>query len=123
MKKYPPSPKKATAQTVASNNIIAYGIFRFHEGMSICRFHELSHTFATMALSSGVDVKTLSSMLGHYSAGFTLDTYTHITNDMQRGAAEKIGGFMETATAKPEPEPPDPPEESRCKVIPFERVG
>ena len=31
------------------------------------------------ALSSGVDVKTLSSMLGHYSAGFTLDTYTHIT--------------------------------------------
>ena len=55
--------------------------------------------------------------------GFTLDTYTHITNDMQRGAAEKIGGFMETATAKPEPEPPDPPEESRCKVIPFERVG
>ena len=80
-------------------------------------------TFATMALFSGVDVKTLSSMLGHYSAGFTLDTYTHITNDMQRGAAEKIGGFMETATAKPEPEPPDPPEESRCKVIPFERVG
>ena len=73
--------------------------------------------------SSGVDVKTLSSMLGHYSAGFTLDTYTHITNDMQRGAAEKIGGFMETATAKPGPEPPDPPEESRCKVIPFERVG
>ena len=65
----------------------------------------------------------IDPMLGHYSAGFTLDTYTHITNDMQRGAAEKIGGFMETATAKPEPEPPDPPEESRCKVIPFERVG
>ena len=38
-------------------------------------------------------------LLGHFSAGFTLDTYTHITNDMQRGAAEKIGGFMETATA------------------------
>lgn len=92
-------------------------------GLPHIRFHDLRHTFATMALSSGVDVKTLSSMLGHYSAGFTLDTYTHITNDMQRGAAEKIGGFMETATAKPEPEPPDPPEESRCKVIPFESVG
>lgn len=38
-------------------------------------------------------------MLGPYSTGFTLDTYTHITNDMRRGAAEKIGGFMETATA------------------------
>ena len=68
-------------------------------------------------------IRDRSSMLGHYSAGFTLDTYTHITTDMQRGAAEKIGGFMETATAKLEPEPPDPPEESRCKVIPFERVG
>ena len=87
------------------------------------RFHDLRHTFATMAISSGVDVKTLSSMLGHYSAGFTLDTYTHITNDMQRGAAEKIGGFMESATAANAPEPPDPPEENRCKVIPFERVG
>ena len=87
------------------------------------RFHDLRHTFATMAISSGVDVKTLSSMLGHYSAGFTLDTYTHITNDMQRGAAEKIGGFMGSATAITTPEPPDPPKESRCKVIPFEKVG
>lgn len=87
------------------------------------RFHDLCHTFATMTLSSGMDVKTLSSMLGHFSAWFILDTYTYITNDMQRGAAEKIGGFTETATTKPEPEPPDPPEESQCKVIPFERVG
>ncbi len=81
------------------------------------------HTFATMALSSGVDVKTLSSMLGHFSAGFTLDTYTHITNDMQRGAAEKIGGFMESVTAKPTPESPDPTGEGECRIIPFERVG
>ena len=35
----------------------------------------------------------------------------------------KIGGFMESATATSTPEPPDPPEESRCKVIPFEKVG
>ena len=49
-------------------------------------------------------------MLGYYSVAFTLDTYTHITNDMQRGAVEKIGGFMETTTAKSEPEPPAPPE-------------
>lgn len=53
----------------------------------------------------------------------TMDTYTHITNDMQRGAAEKIGDFMESTTATTTPEPPDPPEENRCKVIPFEKVG
>lgn len=87
------------------------------------RFHDLRHTYATLAIANGVDVKTLASMLGHHSAGFTLDTYTHVTNDMQKGAAEKIGGFMQTATAAITPEPPDPPEQSRCKVIPFERVG
>lgn len=87
------------------------------------RFHDLRHTFATNALAGGVDAKTLSGILGHFSAGFTLDTYKHITNDMQRGAAEKIGGFMESTTAATTPEPPDPPEESRCKAIPFERVG
>ena len=54
------------------------------------RFHDLRHTFATMALGSGMDVKTLSSMLGHVSAATTLDIYTHITDDMQRTAAAYI---------------------------------
>ena len=97
MKKYPPSPKKATAQTVASNNIIAYGIFRFHEGMSICRFHELSHTFATLALQNGVDIKTVSGMLGHFSAGFTLDTYAHVTTSAQKEAARTMGKVLTAA--------------------------
>ena len=44
-------------------------------GLPRIRFHDLRHTFATMALQNGVDVKTVSSMLGHYSAGFTLDTF------------------------------------------------
>ena len=47
------------------------------------RFHDLRHTFATMALQNGVDAKTLSCMLGHYDAGFTLRTYTHATRQMQ----------------------------------------
>ena len=52
-------------------------------GLPRIRFHDLRHTFATMALQNGVDVKTVSSMLGHYSAGFTLDTYAHVTTDAQ----------------------------------------
>ena len=58
------------------------------------RFHDLRHTFATLALQNGVDVKTVSSMLGHYDAGFTLRTYTHATRQMQQKAAEKMGSFM-----------------------------
>ena len=44
-----------------------------------------------MALQNGVDVKTVSSMLGHYSAGFTLDTYAHVTTDAQLKAAQTMG--------------------------------
>ena len=53
------------------------------------------HTFATAALQNGVDVKTVSSMLGHYDAGFTLRTYTHATRQKQEQAAEKMGNFMD----------------------------
>lgn len=40
-----------------------------------------------MAIQQGVDAKTVSSILGHYSAGFTLDTYTHVTNEMRKKLA------------------------------------
>ena len=63
-------------------------------GLPDLRFHDLRHTFATHALSSGVDVKTLSGILGHTRAAFTLDTYTHTTGDMQKRAAEVVGDFM-----------------------------
>ena len=63
-------------------------------GLEHIRFHDLRHTFATLALQNGVDVKTVSSMLGHYDAGFTLRTYTHATRQMQQKAAEKMGSFM-----------------------------
>ena len=61
------------------------------------RFHDLRHTFATMALQNGVDVKTVSSMLGHYSAGFTLDTYAHVTTDAQLKAAQTMGNILSRA--------------------------
>ena len=53
------------------------------------------HTFATHALTSGVDAKTLSGILGHTNASFTLDTYTHVTPDMQQEASHIVGGFLE----------------------------
>ena len=66
---------------------------------------------------------TRQAMLGHYSAGFTLDTYTHVTNHMQIQAADKMGSFIDTALPETAPTPPEPPESSGCKVIPFEMVG
>jgi integrase len=63
-------------------------------GLPNIRFHDLRHTFATHALTSGVDAKTLSGILGHTNASFTLDTYTHVTTDMQQRASDIVGGFM-----------------------------
>jgi integrase len=64
-------------------------------GLEHIRFHDLRHTFATLALQNGVDIKTVSSMLGHYDAGFTLRTYTHATRQKQDEAANTMGNFME----------------------------
>ena len=64
-------------------------------GLEHLRFHDLQHTFATTALQNGVDVKTVSSMLGHYDAGFTLRTYTHATRQKQDEAAQTMGNFIE----------------------------
>ena len=66
-------------------------------GAEHIRFHDLRHTFATLSLKNGVDVKTLSGALGHYSAGFTLSTYTHATSEMKRDAAETIGNVISAA--------------------------
>lgn len=72
------------------------------------RFHDLRHTFATMALGSGMDVKTLSTMLGHVSAATTLDIYTHITNPMRSEAAAKID--QRIGKAAPQESPAEPQE-------------
>lgn len=66
-------------------------------GLPKVRFHDLRHTFASLALQNGVDVKTVSGMLGHYSAGFTLDTYAHVTTAAQRQAASTMGNVLSAA--------------------------
>lgn len=58
-------------------------------------YHSLRHFFATHALTNGVDAKTLSGILGHTNASFTLDTYTHVTADMQQQAANIVGSFLD----------------------------
>lgn len=63
-------------------------------GAEHVRFHDMRHLFATLSLKNGVDVKTLSAALGHYSAGFTLNTYTHATTQMKQAAADTIGAVI-----------------------------
>ena len=66
-------------------------------GLPKVRFHDLRHTFATLALQNGVDIKTVSGMLGHFSAGFTLDTYAHVTTSAQKEAANTMEKVLANA--------------------------
>ncbi len=66
-------------------------------GLEKVRFHDLRHTFSTLALQNGVNIKTVSGMLGHYSAGFTLDTYAHVTTAAQKEAANTMGNVLATS--------------------------
>ncbi len=65
-----------------------------HANCKGLRFHELRHCFITSALSSGMDVKTLSASIGHVSARTTLDIYAHVTSAMQQNAANNIDRNM-----------------------------
>ena len=58
------------------------------------RLHDLRHTWATLALSAGVDVKIVSERLGHASAKITWDIYQHVTPTMQANAAETVARLI-----------------------------
>ena len=60
-------------------------------GIADANFHSLRHTFATRCMEQGMDVVTLSRLLGHANPPITLDKYGHALNDHQRASVEKLG--------------------------------
>ena len=77
-------------------------------GCPAARFHDLRHTFATSALEHGMDVKTLSTVIGHVSSATTLNVYAHVTDEMQQKAADKIDRAI-TGTEPPQEKELKPP--------------
>lgn len=60
--------------------------------LELINFHTIRHTFATRCIEAGMDVKTLSEILGHASVSITLNTYVHSSMDMKRLQIEKLYG-------------------------------
>ena len=90
-------------------------------GLPKLKFHEMRHSSATLMLLAGVDTKTVSSRLGHGSAGFTMNTYQHVIAGMQAKAAGALAGVLKSAVigcsqAVVDPEPtPEPGNEKPRK--------
>lgn len=69
--------------------------YRYHcilskSGVKSVNYHALRHTFATRCIEAGVDIKSLSEILGHSNVGVTLNTYVHSSIEMKRTQLEKL---------------------------------
>ena len=58
------------------------------------RLHDLRHSHATLALSAGTDLKTISAALGHSTISITANTYVHAIESMQRSHADRIDAML-----------------------------
>ena len=58
------------------------------------RFHDLRHSFAVISIANGDDIKTVQDNLGHHTASFTLDTYGHVTEQMQSDSSNRMDNFI-----------------------------
>jgi integrase len=72
---------------------------RFHQlvaraGLPRIRLHDVRHSWATAALGAGIPLKVVSERLGHSSLSTTADTYQHVSEGMDRQAAEKVASLI-----------------------------
>ena len=58
------------------------------------RFHDLRHTYATLALKTGIHPKVVSERLGHATVAITLDLYSHVTPAIARDAADAVAATI-----------------------------
>lgn len=64
-------------------------------GLPPIRVHDLRHTYATLALLAGIHPKVVSERLGHANIGITLNLYSHVTEGMDRAAAELVAQLLD----------------------------
>ena len=65
------------------------------------KFHAIRHTFATRALELGVDIKTLSEILGHANVSVTLNIYAHSLYEQKKAAIGKLNAMYVTHAEAP----------------------
>lgn len=84
-----------------TNNFINPRTFEYRYHKEICaskvkdiNFHALRHTFATRCVEGGMDIKTLSEILGHSNVSITLNTYVHSSLELKKEQIQKVESFF-----------------------------
>lgn len=72
--------------------------YRYYEYLNECNirhlnFHALRHTFATRCIEVGVDMKTLSEMLGHSNVSITMNIYVHSSLELKKSQIELLSSI------------------------------
>jgi integrase len=60
------------------------------------RLHDLRHSFASLLLAAGADLKTVSTALGHSTIAITADTYAHVSPAMLQGTAALLDRIIDS---------------------------
>lgn len=63
------------------------------------RFHDLRHSYAMLAIKSGIEMKVISESMGHSQIGTTMNVYGFVTPQMKKDSAVKIDNFIGTVSA------------------------
>ena len=84
----PGSPLNLSTWQTKHNEIIA------RAGIRRIKIHGTRHTYATLAMESGVHPKVVQEALGHSRIQTTLDRYSHVSVSLQRAASEKLDALM-----------------------------
>ncbi len=63
-------------------------------GLEQCGFHRLRHTYASVVLQAGLDIGTVSKILGHANPSITLGVYSHFLPGREREAADAIASIV-----------------------------
>jgi integrase len=84
-------------QNITEPRIITYRFKRTITlaGLENINFHVLRHTFATRCIENGIDIASVSKILGHQSIKMTLDTYTGSLMDTRRKAMNKLDKLLD----------------------------
>jgi len=70
-------------------------------GVKPIRFHDLRHTYATLAIAQGLDIRLVADRLGHAHPSITLNIYSHVLDDQRKRAAISLKGLLGSPTRRP----------------------